>query len=136
MAAIERKKLEDICTGDDLTCELKHLQELSIRQELEIKDLILDLAHAVNPVNIMKDSIHGLASVRPPNNDIVSMSTNIGTNYVIEKVLGKNRSIKGFIGSLVAETIATELINRNAPQLLNQVIDLGKKVGIDLEDRI
>ena len=132
----DRKKLEEICDVNDLSCEIEQLKILRNQQELQIVDSFYELAHAVNPVNIMKDAIHGLASVSPPNNDVLSISTNIGSNYLIEKVLGKNQSIKGFIGSLIVETITTELINRNAPQMLNQVIDWGKQVGIDLEDRI
>jgi hypothetical protein len=131
-----RKNLEDICDGDDLSCEIDHLQNIKKQQEQQLVDSFYELAHDVNPVNIMKDAIHGLASVRPPTNDVISMGTNIGTNYVIEKVLGKNRSIKGFLSALLVETLTTELINRNAPQMLNQVIDWGKQVGIDLEDRI
>jgi hypothetical protein len=131
-----RKKREDICDGNDLTCEIEHLQNVKNQQELQIVDSFYELAHAVNPVNIMKDAIHGLASVRPPTNDVVSVGTNIGTNYVIEKVLGKNRSIKGFLSAMLVETLTTELINRNAPQMLNQVLDWGKQIGIDLEDRI
>lgn len=131
-----RKKHEDICDGNELCCEIDDLQALKIQQEQALKESFYELAYAVNPVNLMKDAIHGLASVRPPNGDIVSIGTNIGSNYVIEKVLGKNRSIKGFISSLIVEKISEELINRNAPQMLNQVIDWGKQIGIDLEDRI
>lgn len=136
MSTPGRKKLEEICDGDDLNCEIEYLQSLRTQQEQAISDSFFAVAHAVNPVTLMKDAIHGLASVRPTNGDIVSIGTNIGSNYVIEKVLGKNRSIKGFVSALIVEKLSTELINRNAPQMLNQVIDWGKQIGIDLEDRI
>lgn len=131
-----RKQPHEICDGDELCCEIEDLKARKSRQEQELKDSFYEMAHSVNPVNLMKDAIHGLATVRPPDGDLITLGTSIGSNYLIDKVLGKNQSIKGFVSALIVEKISEELIKRNAPQMLNQLIDWGNKIGIDLEDRI
>lgn len=53
--------------------------------------------------------------------DLVKVGLNTGVNLIIDLVLGKNRSVKGFLSSLLVEKFTSILINDNLSTIVSGV---------------
>ena len=56
--------------------------------------------------------------------DFVKMGLNIGATFLIDLVLGRHRSVKGFLSSEVASKISSALINTNFSKIISSVTKL------------
>lgn len=56
--------------------------------------------------------------------DLVKVGLNTGANLLINLVLGKNRSIKGFLSSVLVQRFASVLINNNLSTIVSGVQNL------------
>ena len=104
-----------------LILRIAHLREVKSSQESELKESFKDLVVTLNPISIVKSSLHDLASDTNVHLDLVKVGLNVGTNLIINQVLGKQRSIKGLISSTLVEVISTALINNNATGIVSGI---------------
>jgi len=65
---------------------------------------------SLNPFNMLKQSLHEFVEDKDVKTDILKAGVNIGANLLIDKSLGKYRSIKGFLSSVLVESISTPFI--------------------------
>jgi len=97
----------------ELVILIQELKEEKYLHEAELKIVLEGFAHSISPVSIIKNSLHTLADDRYVKLDLAKAGLNLGANFIIEKVIGRNRSITGFITSIVVEKISTLIINKN-----------------------
>ncbi|MBA3900654.1 MAG: hypothetical protein H0X62_10675 [Bacteroidetes bacterium] len=95
--------------------------------EVELRNAFKVFLHNIDPVTIIKGSIKELAEDKEVQFDIAKVGLNMSTTFIIDQVLGKNRSIKGFIGSVLAEKLSTSLINYNFPTIFSGIAKLISK---------
>lgn len=55
---------------------------------------------------------------------IVKSAVNMVLNQLVDVVLGKNRSVKGFISSIVVEHFTTSLVNNNLISIVSNIAKL------------
>ena len=108
----------------DLELHVQHLKTQKRQQETELKTTFNELIDTLNPVSIAKESLHKLAGDLEVQFDVVKMGLNVGANLIIDKVLGKHQSIKGFLSSIVMEKLSTIVINNNATDIVLGITDL------------
>ncbi|CAN5470005.1 hypothetical protein BH11BAC2_BH11BAC2_14260 [soil metagenome] len=60
--------------------------------------------------------------------NVANAGLNVGANFIIDAVLGKNRSIKGFVTSVIAENISKILIKKNSTKIVSGFKNLLGKV--------
>ncbi len=95
---------------DDILKRIEELKVLKTQQESTISMKYSELLSSLNLGSIVKESIMHFATDKQTQKDLVQMVTKSGTNYIIEKFLGSNNSIKRYLGSMLAEKVSNTFI--------------------------
>lgn len=90
-------------------------------QEQEIRNKFRELADNLDPILIVKRRLHEMAGDKELQVDLLQVGLNIGSNFIINRVLGKNRSIKGFISALLFQQLSALLINKNMSGIISGI---------------
>jgi hypothetical protein len=101
-----------ISCDQDLMNKIAALKVLKSEQEAKISYQFNDLKNSLNIGTIIKESVAHIASDKDTKKDLLKIGTTMGTNFLIEKVLGSNSSIKGFLGSMLAEKVSNTFIGK------------------------
>ena len=96
----------------DLMLRIAELKALKSQQEAIICEQFKELKNSLNIGTILKESVAHIAADSDTRKNLLKIATTTGTNYVIEKVLGSNNSIKRFIGSMLAEKVSNTFIGK------------------------
>lgn len=99
-----------ISCEQDLIIRIAELRALKAQQEATISEQFKDLKDSLNFATIIKESVAQIVADKDTRKDLLTIGTTMGTNFIIEKVLGSNNSIKGFLGSLLAEKVTNSFI--------------------------
>ncbi len=106
-----------ITCHSSLLTRIDELKILKASQEAIIKEQFDDLKSSLNIGSVLKESISQIASDSDTQKDIMKIAATTGTNYIIEKVLGSNDSVKRYLGSLLAEKVSNSFIGRLVSKL-------------------
>ena len=101
-----------ISCEQDLMSRIAELKALKAQQEAIISEQFKDLKDSLNIGTIIKESVSHIAADKDTRKDLLKIGTTMGTNFIIEKVLGSNNSIKGFLGSMLAEKVSNSFIGK------------------------
>jgi len=85
---------------------IAHLKALKSSQEEMLREDIMDFIKSLNPVSIVKDSLHDLASDKEVQFNLVKIGINFGAELLTAMLFGKQRSLPGFLGAKVVKKIA------------------------------
>ena len=89
-----------------LLLRIEQLKINKTNEELRIKKIYTELSDNFNPLSIIKSSLHELALDTVVQFDLTKMGLYAAANFAIDKILGRNKTLKGFIDSLTAERFA------------------------------
>jgi len=81
----------------ELKQSIQELQVAKLNQEDLIKQNGRELIDILNPVNVIKKTINGLAHDTEVRQDALSAALNIGADFIIGKIFRSNKSVKGHI---------------------------------------
>lgn len=123
----------EISNHTQLVLRIQQIKAEKIRQEEELKIAMKGFVNNFNSVSIVKEYLHSLASDKEVQFDLAKVGLNIGANFIIDRVLGKNRSIVGFLSSLVAEKLSASFINDNFSKIISGI---GKIIHPEPEQEI
>lgn len=113
-----------ITNHTQLQLQIMHLKSKKLSQEIELKHSVKEFVYSISPLSIVKDSLHSLVQDREVRFDMAKVGLNIGANFLIDKVVGRNRSIKGFLSSLLIEKISATFINSNSTAIVSGISKL------------
>ncbi|OFX58327.1 MAG: hypothetical protein A2066_06605 [Bacteroidetes bacterium GWB2_41_8] len=105
----------------EVTMRIMHLKQEKIRQEDELNDALKELVYNLSPVSMVKQSLHKLAHDREVQFDLTKIGLNLGANFLIDRILGKNSSLKGFLSALLVEKISASFINNNLSVIISGI---------------
>jgi hypothetical protein len=111
----------NISNRTELSLRIMHLKAEKFTQEEELISSIREFAYTLSPLALVKDSLHNLARDKEVRADLTKVGLNIGANFIFDKVLGKQKSIKGFLSSLLIENISGALINNNSSKIISVI---------------
>ncbi len=111
---------KNIYSFNDMQKRVNELSILANQQELLLKSQFHQILEDSHPLTIVKDSINSLLKDKTVQENFSTKAVSLGTNFVIEKILGRNRSIFGYFSSLLVEKYATPLIIKILPLLKNK----------------
>ena len=94
----------------DLESRIAELRAIKAQQEAIISEQFKDLKSSLNIGTIIKESVAHIADNKDTQRGLIKIAASTGTNYLIEKVMGSNNSIKRFLGSMLAEKISNTFI--------------------------
>lgn len=97
---------------DTLLNRIDELRALKLEQEARINQQYKDLKNSFSIGAILKESIDHIANDQESQKNLVKMAATTGSNFIIEKILGRNSSIKGYLGSILAEKVSSSLIGK------------------------
>lgn len=115
---MENKK---ILNHYDLLCHISKLKDDKISQEFELKLKLNEFVKTLNPISMVKNSLRELAQNKEVRLDVAKVGLNVGANFLIDNVLGRGRSIKGFLSSLLMEKISSIVIDKNASSIISGI---------------
>lgn len=101
-----------ISCDQDLMNRIAELRALKSKQEAVIGEQFKDLKNSLNIGTIIKESVAHIASDKGTQKNLVQIAATSGSNFLIEKVLGSNNSIKGFVGSMIAEKVSNTFLGK------------------------
>lgn len=96
---------------ETLLLEISNLRLKRKLQEEELKDAWKTFADSMNPVAIVKDSLHKLTHDPEIKTELGSAAMHAGASLIIGKVLGKHSSIKGYVASVIVEKLYFSFID-------------------------
>lgn len=118
---------KEILNHAELSLHIMQLKSDIALQEDELKHTFKSFLFTLNPVSIVKDSIHELAKDKEVQFDLTKVGLNVGANFLIDQLLGRNRSIKGFLSSVLIEKFSNTFINKNASGIISGITKLLSK---------
>jgi hypothetical protein len=112
------EKTEITCHAE-LLSRILYLKSERLRQEEDLKRSFKDFAFNFDPASMMRGSMNERAQERNVLFKLVKVGLNMASNFVIDQVLGKRRSFKGFLSSLLVEEFSALLINSNIVKIIS-----------------
>lgn len=103
-------KNQDNFYYESLLQRINQLKVLKSQQELNISMQYSCLIASLNPEALIKDSIKHIATDSNTQKDLIKIAATTGTNYIIEKFLGSNNSIKRYLGSIITQKVSNSFI--------------------------
>jgi len=119
-------EITDITNHKELAFYITQLKAEKFRQKVELKNNFYDFAISLNPVSVVNKSLYKLPDGRDVKFDLAEVVLNFGANYFIYKILGKNRSFKGFIAKVLLGSIFTVFIKNNLSKTISEINNLIK----------
>jgi hypothetical protein len=93
-------------------------------REEDLKYTFKEFVSTLNPISMVKESLHQLAADRDVKFDLAKVGLNLGVDFIIDKVLGRNRSVKGFLSSVLIEKFSTLFLNNNISKIVSEISKL------------
>ena len=117
---------KEILNHAELSLRIMELKSEVLLQQDNLKYTFKGL-FTLNPISIVKESIHELAKDKEVQFDLTKVGLNLGADFLINQVLGRNRSIKGFLSSVLLEKLSNTFINKNASGIISGISKLLSK---------
>jgi len=108
---------KNINSYTDMQKRVDELSLLANQQEHLLKSQFNHILENINPLEIVKDSLSTLLKDKEVQDNFSTKAVSLGANFVIEKILGRNRSIIGYFSSIIVEKYATPLLKKILPLL-------------------
>ncbi len=112
---------KEISNYSELTLRIEYLKLEKIKQEEELKVTFKEFVNTLDPILMMKQSLHKLAEDKEVQVDLTRVGVSIGVNYIINKILYKSNNIKGFLSSVLVNLLSTALTIENISKIINVV---------------
>ena len=105
----------------ELVRRIEQLKTEKIRQELELKYTVKEFVNTLNPVTMVKESLHELAEDNTVQIDLIKATLNIGANFILEHLIGKHPHMSELLSSVLVENVSNLLINNNVSKLFSGI---------------
>ncbi len=96
-----------------LISRIEQLKSNKISEEQRIRSTVKELTDNFSPASIIKTAIHDLATDSRVHYDLTRMTLFTGTNYVLDKLVGKNKPIKDIVNAIIAEKLSDSSSKNN-----------------------
>lgn len=114
----------DISNHLELRIRISQLKAEQNIQKAALANMCKEFVSTLNPVTFVKSSLHTLATDKTVQFDLVKVGLNLGTNLIIDQTLGRYRSIKGFLSSVLLEKYSSSFINNNVSKIVSVIGNL------------
>lgn len=118
-------RLPDITNHAELRLRIMQLNAEQYSQEEMIRTNLKEIFFSINPVSIIKNSLHELVVDKEVQTDFAKLSLNLVSDFIIGKISG--RSIKSNIMSVILEKVSGMLIKGNSEKIMSGINKLFSK---------
>lgn len=113
-----------ILSHKDLCARIQFLKTQKLNEEVQLRQTFNGFVDTINPISIAKRSLYALVADSEVHFALAKVGLNIGANLIIEQVLGKNRSVKGFFRTILVEIFSNSYINSHVSEIMTMVSQL------------
>ncbi len=110
-----------ILTHSDLLARLTELKYDREIQETSLKYTFIEFISTINVVSFFKGSNN---SNYLQSNDLLKNGLSMGLNLITGLVLGKNRSIKGFLSTMMVERFTRMILDKDLINIITKIASL------------
>ena len=82
-----------ITNYNELLLRISQVKEERSIQKVQLKYAFEEFRDTLNPISIVKGSLNKLVNDKETHVSLAKAGLNLGTNFIIEKVLGRSRSL-------------------------------------------
>ena len=111
----------EITSYSELLMRIEYLKLEKTRQEEDLKVSFKEFTDSLDPIQMLKQSLHKLAEDKEVQVDLTRVGVSIGVNYIINKILYKSNNLKGFLSSVLINLLSTALTTENISKIINAV---------------
>lgn len=111
----------EISNYSELMMRIEYLKEEKTKQEEELKVTFKEFVNSLDPIQMMKQSLHKLAEDKEVQVDLTRVGVSIGVNYIINKILYKSNNLKGFLSSVFVNLISSTLTTENISKIITVI---------------
>ena len=115
---------KEISSHAELVLRIMDLKVEKFSREEDLKCTFKEFVSTLNPISMVKESLHQLATDRDVKFDLAKIGLNLGVDFIIDKVLGRNRTVKGFLSSVLIEKFSALLLNNNISKIVSEISKL------------
>ena len=106
-----------------LISRIEQLKSNKASEEQRIKSTVKELTSNFSPSSIIKTAIHDLAADSRVHYDLTRMTLYTGTNYVLDKLIGKNKPVRDIVNAIIAEKLSDSSSRNNGSFIIPIVAD-------------
>jgi hypothetical protein len=110
-------RLTNIKNHTELRFKIMQLNSLRAQQEIELKKGITELYQSMHPLSLLRNTLSEFASDKQVQFDAAKIGLNLGSDFLIGKILGSNTSIKKYLSSLVLQKAADYVLNNHPEKI-------------------
>jgi len=105
----------------ELTSRINYLKSEKIRQEEELKSTFSEIFASLNLFSLMKGSLNKSTEKKNVFFNLIKVGLTMGSTFIMDKIIGRHRSFKGFLSSLLMEGFTALLINLDVLKIISAV---------------
>jgi len=105
----------------ELTSRILYLKSEKIRQEEDLKGIFSEISGSLNLFSMIKGSLSKRTEKKNVFFNLMKVGLTMGSSFIIDKILGKRRSFKGFLNSLLIEGFSVLLVNLDVLKIISAV---------------
>lgn len=114
---------KEISNYPELVLYIMHLKQDKFRQEEEIKYTIRELIYLLNPVNVIKQGLHNLATDAEARVDMLKVGLSMGANMLVNRIMRNKSGMVGLVGKVLLGKFSSTLIGRNLTKIVSGIRD-------------
>jgi hypothetical protein len=105
----------------ELTSRINYLKSERIRQEEELKSTFSEISASINLFSLINGSLNKRTEKKSVFFNLIKVGLTMGSTFIMDKILGKRRSFKGLLSSLLMEGFTALLINLDVLKIISAV---------------
>lgn len=105
----------------DLQERIEDLRNESSKAQQDMESAFDRVVTGLDPVTLVKGSVQQLSRDHGLKMDVVKAGMNMGANFLIDKMMGRRKSLKGFLSSILLEKYSHLLIEKGVPGIIQAV---------------
>lgn len=114
-------KTNNITNHRELMIRIEQLKIESRQNEIELTNSVHEFVDGLNPVSIIKNSLHKLTHNDEIKKDVGSLGLNFGLDFLINKIFGRSKTLKGFVGTLFLKGVSGTILNTYSENIINYI---------------
>ena len=86
-----------------------------------LTNFVYEFVDGLNPVSIIKNSLHKLTHHDEIKKDVRCLGLNFGLDFLINKIFGRSKTLKDFVGTLFLKGVSGTILNTYSENIINYI---------------
>lgn len=127
-------KITNATPQTELSLRIMHLKSDKFEQEEKIRRTARSILYSLHPATLVRESITELAEDRDVQVSATQTAFQVGSRFLVYKVLGRFGGVLGVVGAALAGNFSDRYLNDAAPKFLNLMGRLFRKEKEETEE--